>query len=404
MILLYSLAWFAVGLVSLTALVWLVRHREVSLAVREDPPLRPGDYRPAAECDTADWPMISVLVAAKDEQAVIEKCLRTVLDQDYPNFEVICINDRSGDDTGRIADSIAAADQRLRVVHVTELADGWFGKNNAMRLGVEAARGDWFCFIDADCTQVSRQSLSLAYQHAREHGSPFLSVLPQLVADGFWEQVLQPVCGGIMVFWFRPKRVNNPKSRAAYANGAFMLMDKKAYWQIGGHEPVKAEVNEDIHMARLAKADGIRLRVVQNQGLYTTHMYHGFKATWRGWTRIFYGSFVSRGRLFASLAMMVLMGVFPYLSFIGGLIAVLAGATGPLAWGFLIAGGASAFFQQTVLLRFYPLTGIPTRYVVTYILAAFICTAIIINAIRKVGGRSAVTWRGTTYKGKQRVG
>lgn len=403
MTLLIVLGWILVGLVGLTAVVWVARHNEINKAVKVDPPLCPGDYPPADEVDTSDWPMISVLVAAKDEEGAIEQCLRTMLDQDYPNYEVICINDRSGDRTGEIADSIAAENPRLRVIHVTELKEGWFGKNNAMRMGVEAARGDWFCFIDADCTQQSRQTLSMSYQFARDRGSRFLSVMPVLVADGFWEQVLQPVCGGIMVFWFRPEKVNDPKKSAAYANGAFMLMEKDAYWQIGGHEPVKAEVNEDIHMARLAKQAGISLYVVQNRGLYTTHMYHGFAATWKGWTRIFYGSFVRKRRLTASLAMMTIMGVLPYLACFGGAIALLAGACGPLAWSIFGVGAASAAAQQTVLFRFYPLTGIPRTYVPTYLLAAGICIAIIINAMRKVGGKSAVTWRGTTYRGNQRV-
>ncbi len=405
MIILSILGWTFAVLTALTAVVWVSRHMDIHRAIHRDPALREGDYPAAAEADTSDWPMISVLVAAKDEEGAIETCLRTMLGQDYPNFEVICINDRSDDRTGEIAEAVAAEDDRLRVLHVEELAEGWFGKNNAMRLGVQAARGQWFCFIDADCTQTSPQTLTLAYQYAREQGSTFVSVLPTLVADGFWEQVLQPVCGGILVFWFRPERVNNPAKRAAYANGAFMLMDKDAYWQIGGHEPVKAEVNEDIHMARLAKQAGIALRVVQNKGLYTTHMYHGFSATWRGWTRIFYGSFVSRGRLAASLAMMFFMGMLPYLSLAGGAVALAAGATGSaLAWTFFLAGLASAGAQQTVLVRFYPLTGIPTRYVPTYLLAAGICVAILVNAMRKVGGRSTVTWRGTTYRGSERVG
>ena len=254
--------------------------------------------------------MISVLVAAKDEEAVIEKCLRSMLDQDYPNYEVILINDRSRDQTGPIAERLAGENSKLRVLHVREgeLAEGWFGKNNAMRLGEQAARGQWFCFIDADCTQTSRSTLSQAYQYARKHESEFLSVLPRLEAHGFWEQVLQPVCGGILVFWFRPGRVNNPAKPTAYANGAFMLMSKDAYWRIGGHEPVKGEVNEDIHMAALAKRAGVRIRVVQNEGLYITRMYDGFRATWRGWSRIFYGSFVERRRLIISQAVMLADG------------------------------------------------------------------------------------------------
>ena len=406
MALLTSLGWTVVVLVGLTGLAWLARHIDLTVSQRSSPALGPNTFPAPSQQDCSGWPMISVLVAAKDEQAVLEKCLRSMLDQDYPNFEVLVINDRSRDQTGPIAERLAAADSRLRVLHVREgeLAEGWFGKNNAMRLGVQAARGQWFCFTDADCSQTSRSSLSQAYQYARANKTEFLSVLPMLVARGFWEKVIQPVCGGIMVFWFRPNRVNDPADRTAYANGAFMLMDKQAYWKIGGHEPVKAEVNEDIHMARLAKQAGINLRVVQNDGLYVARMYEGLHATWRGWSRIFYGSFVQRRRLIVSLVAMFVMGVLPCATCLAGLIGLLAGSTNPLAWAALAAGAWSILTQQSVLWRFYPLTGIPRFLTPTYSLGAAVAVAIIANAIRKVGGRSAVVWRGTTYMGKQRVG
>ncbi|MDD4889570.1 MAG: glycosyltransferase [Phycisphaerae bacterium] len=401
MIALTALAWFFVCLVMLTVLIWLSRHIEISREGRLNPPLTPTSFPAPNAQNASDWPMISVLVAAKDEEAVIEKCVRSMLDQDYPNYEVILINDRSGDRTGQIGDALARENPRLRTLHVKELKEGWFGKNNAMRLGIEAARGQWFCFIDADCTQTSRSTLSQAFQYARKLNVEFLSVLPRLIAHGFWEQVLQPVCGGILVFWFKPQKVNNPAHPAGYANGAFMLMDKNAYWRIGGHEPVKTEVNEDIHMAQLAKQAGVRLRVVQNEGLYVTRMYEGFRATWRGWSRIFYGSFVRRRRLVISLLVMLLMGVTPYVTAIAGWLSLALGAAGTLPWLAAIAGTASILAQQSVLWRFFPMAGIPRRFTPTYAIGAVVALGIFVNAIRKVGGRSAVTWRGTTYMGNK---
>lgn len=404
--LLVTIGWATAILAGLAMLVWLSRHIELSLAIRNDPALRSDTYPPPDPAGhLQDWPMISVLVAAKDEAACIEQCLRSMLDQDYPNYEVILINDRSSDQTGAIAERIAAENPRLRVIHVSEgeLEAGWFGKNNAMRLGVQAARGQWFCFIDADCTQTSRSTLWQAFQHARAHDSNFLSILPRLIAHGFWEQVLQPVCGGILIFWFKPTRVNNPAKQTAYANGAFMMITKDEYWRVGGHEPVKAEVNEDIHLARLAKQAGAKLRVVQNGDLYTTRMYSGFAQTWRGWSRIFFGSFASRRRLVISLLVMLIMGVLPYVSAGVGLAMLALGAGGSLPWVMTIAGLASAAAQQSVLVRFYPLTGISPKFTITYALGAAVGIAIMVNAIRKVGGRSAVVWRGTTYLGKRRV-
>src|SRR4029079_6010588 len=106
-----------------------------------------------------------------------------------------------------------------------------------------------------------------------------------------------PVCGAVMVFWFHPKRVNDPEHSAAYANGAFMLLRRSCYDAIGGHDEVRTQVNEDMHMAHLAKEHRQRLVVVQNEDLYTVRMYSRFKDIWRGWSRIFYGCFGTFRRL-----------------------------------------------------------------------------------------------------------
>ena len=129
-----------------------------------------------------------------------------------------------------------------------------------------------------------------------------LSVLPVLETQTVWERIIQPVAGAVMVFWFNPIRVNDPARKAAYANGAFMLIRKEAYEKVGGHAAVRRQLNEDLHMAKLIKQQGLRLRVVQNDGLYLTRMYRNFHETWRGWSRIFYGCFGTVRQLLISAA------------------------------------------------------------------------------------------------------
>ena len=91
--------------------------------------------------------------------------------------------------------------------------------------------------------------------------------------------------------------MNDPKSSAAYANGAFMLIRREVYDALGGHERVRSEVNEDMHLARLTKRMGYRLQVIQNDDLYVTRMYATLGQTWRGWSRIFYGCLGTLRRL-----------------------------------------------------------------------------------------------------------
>ncbi len=382
--------------------VWLLRHLHINRYQREETPLHSGMF------DGPPDPArrLSVLVAAKDEEQNIESCLRSMLSQDYPNFQMIASDDRSDDRTGEIIDRIAAEDEKLTPVHVTELREGWFGKNNAMREGFEHADGEWLCFIDADCRQTSDKTLSTAMRYALEKEVDFLSVLPRLETQSLWEQIIQPACGAVMVFWFNPSNVNDPNHKAAYANGAFMLMKRSCYEALGGHEPFKTEVNEDMHMAKAAKQAGLRLYVVENRDLYLTRMYTSFRDIWRGWSRIFYGCFETFRRLRISLLVMLFSGLLPWFSALVGWIAVgVSGweAAGPWRW-VALAGTAAVLCQQSVLTRYYRVSQTPAWLAPTYPVAGVIVCGMLINAMTKLGGRTTTTWRGTTYRGDKLAG
>lgn len=385
-------------LLGLIGLVWLSRHVEVARARHTERVLSSTTYTgsPAAA------PRVSILVAAKDEEKNIAACVESFLEQDYPDFELIVINDRSADRTGDILhDFQRRHPQRMRVVTITALRDGWFGKNNAMRAGVEVSTGEWLCLADADCTQTSRRTLAVAVRECQEQGTDFLSVLPVLITKSFWERIIQPVCAGIMMIWFRPEKVNDPRSSSAYANGAFMLMKRGVYDAIGGHEAIKTEVNEDIHMARIAKSKGFRLQVIQNDDLYTTHMYSSLGAAWRGWSRIFYGCLGTFRRLLVALLVLTVFSLGPWISL---LIAALgchgAGIGEAASWWrwMLIASAATVTIEQSVIARFYKLVRMPVAYSIGYPLGAVITWSMLVNAMLKLGGTTTTTWRGTTYR------
>jgi glycosyltransferase involved in cell wall biosynthesis len=349
---------------------------------------------------------VSFLVAAKEEESNIAACLASMVSQDYPRLEVIAVNDRSADRTGAIMDELAARHANLRAVHVRELPQGWLGKNNAMRTGLAHASGEWLCFTDADCVQISPRSLRVAMNHALETGSEFLSVLPAHETHGLWERVIQPACSGIMMIWFNPLRVNNPRRSTAYANGAFMLMTRECYEALGGHDAVKTEFNEDMKMAQLAKRVGRRLRVVSNDDLYTVRMYQSLRQTWNGWSRIFYGCFGTWPRLVATAALVVTFSLLPWAALVttaaARLVTGASTATGQSApWsGWNLFAWLSAFCcfaQATVMLRFYRLNKTSPWYGLLYPIGAVVGLGALVNAMGRLRKRSTITWRGTTY-------
>jgi len=373
-------------------LIWLSRHSQIQRERRGGFVLT-EDYP-----DNAQSPPVSVIIAAKDEAENIGRCVNSMLDQDYGNFEVIVVNDRSSDNTAAIVERIAAQDARLKLINVAELPPGWCGKNNAMKLGIAQAKADWFCMIDADCTQTSRQSLRAAVQYAVDSQVDMLSVLPNLEMKGFWENVVQPVCGGVMMIWFKPDHVNDPNRSTAYANGAFMLIRRDAYEQIGGHDAVRDQVNEDMHMARLVKRHGRKLRVVRNRGLYLVRMYTSLHAIVRGWARIFYGTFGTLRRLTLTLAVLLVMSLLPYATVAVGLAAWAAGAApAPLAIVCAAVGLIAVGMQLSVIYRFRRLIDARPDLFWTYPLGCSVATACVVLALTKLRPGAHVTWRNTTY-------
>jgi chlorobactene glucosyltransferase len=348
-----------------------------------------------------------VVVAAKDEEANIGPCVESLLSQDYPNLEVVLCNDRSKDGTAEIVSRLASADRRMRVMNITQLPDGWCGKNNAMQCGIASSKSDYICMIDADCRQTSPRTLSVAMRYASDKGADLLSILPVMEMPTFWESIIQPVCSGVMMIWFHPDAVNSPTKPQAYANGAFMLMKRSAYEQIGTHEAVKDRVNEDMHMAALVKSNGLRLLVVRGKGLYVTRMYDGLSSTIRGWSRIFFGTFGTLKRLTASLAALLILGLLPYLAVAAGFAfwthtGRLPWVTGPpwaanwwLACG--LTGAAACVLQLSVIYRFFKLVGSKASLAWSYPVGCLVTIYVLILSLSKLRKGASIVWRSTSY-------
>ncbi len=378
---------------------WVFRWLLVSAALRSRQALGPTTY----DGPPKQPPMVSILVAAKDEQDHIETCVNSLLAQDYPNFEVIVINDRSSDDTASILNRLASRHKdRLTVIHIATLRDGWFGKNNAMREGITASRGPWLLLTDADCRFTATSTLSMATREVLAHNVSLLSITPQLDTPTVWERAIQPVCGLVLISWFLPTRVNDPNTRTAYANGAFMLIKRSAYDAIGGHERVKTEVNEDVCMAGFAKSQGLGLRVVESAGLYRTRMHPSLAAAWNGWSRIYFGCLRNMRRLTISASLLVALSIVPWLSL---LIALSGWAMAPTetaeVWGWsAFAWSLAVLCQQTVATRIYAMLGQRRFWSLGYVVGAVVALGMLLSAMLKVLGATSTTWRGTTYRGQ----
>jgi chlorobactene glucosyltransferase len=221
-------------------------------------------------------PFISVCVPARDEERNIRRCVEAILAQDYPNFEVIVLEDRSTDRTPEIlrqleahavpASPLRGEDERLRVIHGTELPRGWAGKPHALFQAAAAARGEWLCFVDAD-TFLSPTTLSSCYVKAVETGADLFTIMTFQIMGSFWEKVVMPIVMTALSVGFSPRKVNDPHSRDAIANGQFILIKRSVYDAIGGHEQIKDQIVEDKAISEQVKWNGYRLIVANGYSL-----------------------------------------------------------------------------------------------------------------------------------------
>ena len=202
--------------------------------------------------DPDHWPKVSVVVAARNEAERIEACLESLRASDYPDLELILVNDRSEDDTGEIMNRLASVDNRIHVIEVTELPSDWLGKNHAMARGAAVARGEFLLFTDGDVlftTDVIGIAIRCAVARKLDH----LTLSPTMLAGGYPEMALLAMLGMAFTTALQPWLARRFMSRFGAGIGAFNLVRRRFYEQVGGHEPIAFDVVDDLKLGRLIK-------------------------------------------------------------------------------------------------------------------------------------------------------
>ena len=347
--------------------------------------------------------LVSVIVPAKDEEANIRGALETLRAQDYPDLEVIVVDDRSRDRTAEIVREVAAADPRVRLVQVRELPDGWFGKPHAMHVGAGQARGDLLLFVDADCRQAPH-SVRAGVNTLIANGADMLSLWPVLEVHGFWENAVHPVAGSVLAAWFRPTWVNDPRRRTAFANGQYVLVRRATLEAVGGYASTRTELNDDVAIARHVKGAGHRLFNAVGEDIFTTRMYESRAAIFRGWSRIYFGVFKSPWRLLAVMALTALFTFLPFAALAAAAVMMAGGGGGGLTLALFGLSALSVLLLLATMRRLFILGGANPWYLVFYPLAVVFVLWFEAGAILRALGLSRVTWRGTAYRGGKVVG
>lgn len=378
-----STAFFIGGIVTM---YWL--HNQYQLDIIVEPTRPPHDA-----------PMISVCIPARNEERNIRACVTAALAQDYPNVEVIVLDDRSTDATPQILADIATRDSRLHPISGSDLPGGWVGKPHALFQASAVARGEWLCFVDAD-TFLAQGALSSCYSKAMETKADLFTILTFQITGSFWEKVVLPLVLTALSAGFSPRKVNDPKRKDAIANGQFILVQRSVYDAIGGHQRIKDSIVEDKAIAEQAKWNGYRLIIADGSKIARTRMYTSLPEMWEGWTKNIYlglrdqkslivlgvfGAFLlAIGAVF--LPIWTPLGILWYMqNGVGMAIAVIFESL--IFWALLI------YFRAQVAIRME----ISPWYALTTSLGAAVFGAMMFASTWKVISRKGVVWKGRVY-------
>ena len=256
--------WWILGIFLAVLWVWRVADAGIGMRSIIDISSPEWDKNPPQHA-----PRVSIIVPARDEEDQIESALRSLVSLEWHNYEVIAINDRSADRTGELMEHVAREhDKRnkVKIVNVNDLPEGWLGKPHAMLKGVEQATGDWLLFTDADIV-FRPDSLRRAMAYVAQSNADHLVIFPTHVDWSVSKKIMLAGFNMLFVFGHRPWKTADPKSRDHMGVGAFNLVKRSVYDAVGGVEELRMEIIEDMRMGKLVKDAGYAQRNVLGRDL-----------------------------------------------------------------------------------------------------------------------------------------
>lgn len=336
------------------------------------------------------WPSLSIIVPACNEAEHIESAIQSILAQDYPDLEIIAVNDRSTDATGAILDRLAERDSRLQVLHIRNLPTGWLGKVNAMHQGVQRAKGEWLLFTDADVHYRPR-ALRRALRYAQHHRADHLALVPEVVANSFLLDVAVRAFGLMLLLAARAARVNVPNSKTPFGIGAFNLVRIDVFNKTPGFEWLRLEPGDDYGLGVMINQAGGRTRLAFADKDLSVSWYESVGAMFKGLEKNMFGPgarYQWWRMLVAVFGLWVIVAA-PWVALIGGVMTgsrIMLGAA-LVAMAFHI--GFSFFFirekrSETLSLLLFPL-------------GLLMFTAMALQSGFKCLRNGGIDWRGTHY-------
>lgn len=344
-----------------------------------------GALRDVSPAPAPDPPRVSIVVAARNEQRNIREALQSLLQLGYPDYELIVVDDRSEDETGRILDDMAVTDSRLRVIHVDLLPPGWLGKNHALWVGSRRAGGELLLFTDADIV-MEQTVVTRAVAYLMRNRLDHLAATPSMRMP----TTFLGMFGASFIVFFslfsRPWKARDPNSRCHIGIGAFNLVRAAAYRQVGGHETIRLRPDDDIKLGKIIKRAGLRQDVAYAPEFLAVEWYASLSEVIRGLEKnAFSGADYSIPLVLAGALLHTLCSIWPFAAVF---------LTGGAVQGIYLATAALIVLVVADSARFHHSR---PWYAVGYPLTSALFVFILLRTMLLNLWQGGIYWRGTFY-------
>lgn len=375
------LHWIMGGLLGAA---WFSRVVDAGFGMRKVPDITTPEWADAL----SNFPRVTVIVPAKNEEGTITGVLRNLLSLDYSNYEVLAVDDRSTDATGSRMEEVAAesaATGRLKVLHIQALPERWLGKTHAMWTAGQQATGDWLLFTDADVFFRS-DTLRRAVAYAESEKADHFVVFPTLIMKTPGERMMIAFFQTLFAFGHRPWKVSDPNAKDHIGVGAFNLIRREAYEKVGTYQALRMEVLDDMKLGKVVKNAGLAQRVAFGNGLLSIHWARGAFGVVNNFTKNFFA--VMSFQWWRTVATSVALLFLNLMPFVG-------------VW--LASGWSRAGYVLALLSMFAIYAGMSLRtkiapyYFLLHPVSTLLFNYALLQSMVVTLRNGGVTWRGTKY-------
>ena len=342
---------------------------------------------------------VSVILPARNEEKFIEKCLDSLVEQDYDDYEIIAINDSSNDSTGDIMKKYSEKFSKVIFVDAKPKPDGWMGKNWACMEGYKRASGNLLLFTDAD-TVHTNSVISLAVSHLLSLELDALTVIPRMLCLDRITKITLPMISTFLHTRFSALRVNDTSKNTGYFFGSFFIIKKSTYDSVGTHESVKSELVEDGALGRKVKESDFKMRMVRGEHLIDAVWARDSFTLWNALKRLMIPLYLQNARIAVASFFGVLFLLFMPFPILG--YSVIFSSDSSLVL-FVISCIASSLVYLGGMLDAAKGLDLKLRYSLFAPVGGFIVACGFLAGLIQAKSKTAVSWRGRTYQMKGQV-